>query len=76
MYMRDWIKKLDSFLQLNERDILQNAGRISARLSEEVAHREFDKFWERQAQIEKGNPVSTLEESVRKTNMHPKKKPT
>ena len=57
MYMRDWVKKLDSFLQLNERDILQNAGRISARLSEEIAYREFDKFGERQDQIEKGNPL-------------------
>ncbi|MGD0774527.1 MAG: RhuM family protein [Candidatus Solibacter sp.] len=75
MYMRDWVKKLDSFLQLNERDILQNAGRISARLSEEIACREFDKFWERQEQTEKGNPVGTLEESVRKTRLRRQKKP-
>jgi hypothetical protein len=75
MYMRDWIKKLDGFLQLNERDILQNAGRISARLSEEIAHREFDKFWERREQIEKGNPVGTLEESVRKTHLKRQKNP-
>ena len=76
MYMQDWIKKLDSFLQLNERDILQNAGRISAQLGEEIAHREFDKFWEHQEHIEKGNPVGTLEESVRKTRLQRKKKPT
>ena len=76
MYMQDWIKKLDSFLQLNERDILQNAGRISAQLGEEIAHREFDKFWERQEQIEKGTPVGTLEESVPKTRLQRKKKPT
>jgi hypothetical protein len=75
MYMQDWIKKLDSFLQLNERDILQNAGRISAQLCEEIAHREFDKFWERQEQIEKGNPIGTLEESVRKTRLQRQKKP-
>jgi hypothetical protein len=75
MYMRDWIKKLDSFLQLNERDILKDAGRISARLSEEIAYREFDKFWERQEQTEKGNPVGTLEESVRKTRLQRKKEP-
>jgi hypothetical protein len=76
MHMRDWIQKLDNFLQLNERDILQNAGRISAQLGEEIAHREFDKFWERQEQIEKGNPVGTLEESVRKTQLRRKKKTT
>jgi hypothetical protein len=74
MYMRDWIKKLDSFLQLNEREILQNAGRISARLSEEIAYREFDKFWEQQKQIEQSNPVGTLEESVQKTRLQRQRK--
>jgi len=29
MYMADWIKKLDAFLTLNDRDILTHAGRIS-----------------------------------------------
>jgi hypothetical protein len=29
MHMADWIKKLDGFLTLNERDILTHAGRIS-----------------------------------------------
>ena len=29
MHMADWIKKLDAFLTLNERDILTHAGRIS-----------------------------------------------
>ena len=48
----------------------------ATQLSEEIAHREFDKFWENQEQIEKGNPVGTLEESVRKTRLQRKKKPT
>jgi hypothetical protein len=79
MHMRDWIKRLDDFLKLNERDILQNAGRISARLSEEIAYREFDKFWEQQKQIEKASPVTTLEESINKTQaqrQQPRKKTT
>jgi hypothetical protein len=69
MYMRDWMKKLDDFLRLNERDILTNAGKISARLSEEIAYSEFDKYWERQKQIEKGDPVSALEDSVQKSRI-------
>ena len=29
MYMRDWNKKLDEFLVLNEKEILKNAGKVS-----------------------------------------------
>ena len=32
MYMADWKAKLDSFLTLNDRDILTDAGRVSAQL--------------------------------------------
>lgn len=30
--IEDWIKKLDAFLQFNERDILRNAGKVSAEI--------------------------------------------
>jgi hypothetical protein len=74
MYMRDWVKKLDDFLRLNERNILTNAGRISSRLSEEIAYREFEKFWESQKQIESVDSVNALEGSVRKTRIQRQKK--
>jgi hypothetical protein len=74
MHMSDWVKKLDDFLRLNERDILTNAGRISARLCEEIAYREYEKYWDGQQQIEKGSPVVTLEESVQKTRTARQKK--
>ncbi len=67
MYMQDWVKKLDDFLRLNERDILTNAGKISARLSEEIAYKEFDKYWEARKQLEKVDTVSALEASVQKS---------
>jgi hypothetical protein len=44
MKMRDWLKKLDGFLQLNDRDILTDAGQISHLMAKEIAEREFDKF--------------------------------
>jgi len=44
MYMRDWIAKLDSFLSLNEQDILKNAGTISAELAHDLAKTEYAKF--------------------------------
>ena len=68
MYMGDWARKLDGFLKLNERDILDNAGKISARLGEEIAYREFEKYSEHQKQIEHGNPVGALETSIQKVS--------
>ena len=44
MYMQDWIEKLDGFLTLNDREILNNAGSISHELAKENAEREYEKF--------------------------------
>lgn len=44
MKMKDWISKLHGFLQLNDRDILTNAGKISHELAIEYAENEYDKF--------------------------------
>ena len=44
MHMADWIKKLDAFLTLNERDILTHAGRISHEIAQAKAELEYDKF--------------------------------
>lgn len=44
MTMKDWTRKLDDFLRLNERDILTDAGRISHDLAIEKAQSEFGKF--------------------------------
>ena len=42
--MIDWVKRLDAFLQFNEYDILENAGKISAKVAEKMASKEFEKF--------------------------------
>ena len=44
MHMADWIKKLDAFMTLNERDILTHAGKISHQMAIELAESEYDKF--------------------------------
>ena len=44
MSMQDWISKLEGFLTLNDREILQGTGRISAQLAKTRAEHEFDKF--------------------------------
>jgi hypothetical protein len=44
MYMADWIRKLDAFLTVNERDILLHAGTISHEIAKERAEDEYDQF--------------------------------
>jgi hypothetical protein len=44
MRMVDWVIKLDGFLQLNERDILTHAGRISPDAAATHAGNEYDAF--------------------------------
>lgn len=44
MYMNDWIEKLHGFLKLNDRNILQHAGKISHQKAIEKAEKEYDKF--------------------------------
>jgi hypothetical protein len=44
MTMQDWINKLEGFLTLNDREILQGAGNVSAQLAKTQAEQEFDKF--------------------------------
>ena len=44
MYMKDWITKLNGFLQLNDRNILDHAGKISHEMALEKAQKEYDKF--------------------------------
>ena len=47
MYMKDWITILDDFLRISRKDILTPAGKISAKLAQEKADKEYDKFKER-----------------------------
>ena len=47
MYMRDWIKKLDDFLKLSGKELLNHSGTISKEVAKEKANVEYDKFKER-----------------------------
>ena len=56
MYMKDWIQKLDDFLKLSGKELLNHAGKISAEMAKNKANKEFDKFQERV-----GNQLSPVE---------------
>ena len=44
MTMEDWEKRLSGFLQLWDREILQDAGRVTAELAKTHAESEFEKY--------------------------------
>lgn len=44
MYMKDWVEKLNAFLQFNERDILENKGKVTHEIAKAFAEGEYDKF--------------------------------
>jgi len=44
MTMEDWAKRLDIFLSADEREVLEDAGRISAEIAREHAESEFEKY--------------------------------
>lgn len=44
MTMEDWARRLDLFLQFDDRKILQNAGTISAEIAKSHAESEFEKY--------------------------------
>ena len=44
MTMEDWAKRLDMFLEFDDRDILQDAGKITKKIADEKAYSEFEKY--------------------------------
>jgi len=51
MTMLDWANRLDKFLLADDRDLLQNAGKITAALAKQHAENEFEKYRLKQDQI-------------------------
>jgi hypothetical protein len=44
MKMRDWVEKLDAFLQFNDYSVLKNAGSISSEIAKNLAIEQYEKF--------------------------------
>ncbi|MDI9337550.1 MAG: virulence RhuM family protein [Alphaproteobacteria bacterium] len=57
MYMKDWINKLHGFLELNDRNILDHAGKISHDIALNKAHSEYKIFHQ--------NKINNLNESTK-----------
>ena len=65
MYMKDWIKRLNDILTINERQVLEHAGRIRKELADEMAEKEYEKFKVQQQAMEMGESLNRLEEDLK-----------
>ncbi len=69
MYMADWIKQLDTFLKMTNKNILQHSGTISHQKAIEKAHSEYEIYKEkiknRITQVEK-DFIKQIEDSTKR----------
>jgi hypothetical protein len=66
MYMKDWINRLDSILQLNGRELLTHAGKISHEMALKKSGDEFGKHQLSQKALEKVQSLKELEQDILK----------
>ncbi|MCC6410978.1 MAG: virulence RhuM family protein [Saprospiraceae bacterium] len=65
MYMKDWLKRLNDILVINEREVLEHAGHIQKALADEMAGKEYDMFKKRQLEVEKSESLKELEKDLK-----------
>ena len=66
MYMKDWIERLDSILQLNGRELLAHAGTISHQMALNKSGVEYEKYKEEQKKLSKESSLKEIEEDINK----------
>ena len=75
MRMADWISRLDSFLQFNERNVLTHAGKISHELAAARAEEEFEHYQTAARHVEATEPTSDFDRLVLETAAHARTRP-
>lgn len=65
IFMRDWREKLDAFLQFNERDILEGAGKVTKVIADKLALEQYEIFNKQRLEIEAAKE-STADDEVLK----------
>jgi hypothetical protein len=70
IYMKDWQEKLDSFLQFNQRAILEHSGKISMQQAQAKALEHYQAFSQRR--IEEGDAIAEKEFEEEVKRMLPK----
>lgn len=66
MYMKDWAERLDAVLQLNGRELLTHAGKISHQMALDKSSGEFEKFVVNRKILEKEQSLKEIEADIKK----------
>ena len=66
IYMKDWVQKLDAFLQFNEREILTGSGQVSMEVAKKLALEEYETFSRRRIAEEDTEAEAEFERIVKK----------
>ena len=66
MYMKDWVARLDGILQLNGRELLTHAGKISHDRALEKSSTEFEKYKLTQTTLDKEQSLKEIEEDIKR----------
>jgi hypothetical protein len=66
MYMKDWIDRLDVILQLNGRELLSHAGKISHEAAVQKSSEAFEKYQQMQKALEREESLKELEEDIKR----------
>jgi hypothetical protein len=64
--VHDWINRLDSILQLNGRELLTHAGKISHEAAVEKSNEEFEKYKLAQKLTEKEQSLKEIEADIKR----------
>ena len=65
IYMKDWVQKLDAFLQFNERETLAGYGRVPMEVAKQLAIEEYEKFSRRRIAEEDADAEAEVERTIR-----------
>nr|WP_304182871.1 RhuM family protein [Hafnia alvei] len=60
IFLRDWQDKLDQFLQFNDREVLQGAGKVSKKMADEKAQAEYVQFAEQQRRLKEAEGAKDI----------------
>jgi hypothetical protein len=66
VYMIEWKEKLDAFLNFNEREILEDSGKVSMEIAQRLALEEYEKFSMRRLEKDTADSDTEFENIVKK----------
>ncbi len=66
MYMKDWIQRLDAILQLNGRELLTHAGKISQDMAKQRVAIEYEKYKEENRRLSYDKSLKELEQDIKR----------